>query len=75
LKCNIFSIYNKINLGLNSKIMAKDRSIEILEHKIAELEQKIANFEKYNIDDKKTENLRILKLKYETQLEEILAQA
>jgi hypothetical protein len=51
--------------------MAKDRDIEILEHKIAELETKIANFEKYGISDKKTENLRILKLKYETQLEEL----
>ena len=53
--------------------MAKDRDIEILEHKIAVLETKIANFEKFDISDKKIENLRILKLKYETQLEEILA--
>ena len=52
--------------------MSKDRSVAILGHKIAELELKIANFEKYNINDKKTENLRILKLKYETQLEELL---
>lgn len=51
--------------------MAKDRNIEILEHKIVELETKIANFEKFGINEKKTENLRILKLKYETQLEEI----
>jgi hypothetical protein len=53
--------------------MGKDRNVQILEHKIAELEQKILNFEKFNISDKKTDNLRILKLKYETQLEEILA--
>ena len=53
--------------------MAKDRDIEILEHKIAELETKIANFTKYGISDKKTENLRILKLKYETELQEIQA--
>lgn len=54
--------------------MGKDRDVQILEHKIAKLEVKIANFEKFNISDKKTENLRILKLKYETELEEILAQ-
>jgi len=52
--------------------MSKDRDVQVLEHKIADLEIKIANFEKFNISDKKTENLRILKLKYETQLEEIL---
>jgi len=51
--------------------MAKDRDIEILEHKIAELTTKIANYEKYGISEKKTENLRMLKLKYETQLEEL----
>ena len=54
--------------------MNKDRDIQILEHNIAELEAKIANFEKYGISDKKTENLRILKLKYETELEEIQAE-
>jgi hypothetical protein len=53
--------------------MSKERDIEILEHKIAELDTKIANFVKYGISDKKTENLRILKLKYETELEEIQA--
>lgn len=53
--------------------MSKERDVEILEHKIAVLDEKIANFEKYGISEKKTENLRILKLKYETQLEEIEA--
>jgi hypothetical protein len=53
--------------------MSKDRDIQILEHKIAELEIKIANFVKFDISDKKIDNLRILKLKYETQLEEIQA--
>jgi hypothetical protein len=53
--------------------MSKERDIQILEHKIAVLEEKIANYVKYGISDKKTENLRILKLKYETQLEEIMA--
>jgi hypothetical protein len=53
--------------------MSKERDIEILEHKIAELDTKIANFIKYNISSKKIENLRILKLKYETELEELQA--
>jgi len=51
--------------------MSKERDVQILEHKIAELEIKIANFEKYNISDKKKENLEILKLKYEDQLADI----
>jgi hypothetical protein len=51
--------------------MGKERDVQILEHKIAELEIKIANFEKYNISDKKKENLEILKLKYEDQLADI----
>jgi hypothetical protein len=54
--------------------MSKERDVQILEHKIAELETKIANFEKFKISDKKTENLRMMKLKYETQLEEIMAE-
>jgi hypothetical protein len=54
--------------------MNNERDVEILKHKIAELETKIANFQKYGISDKKTENLRILKLKYETELEEIMAE-
>jgi membrane protein insertase Oxa1/YidC/SpoIIIJ len=51
--------------------MSKERDIQILEHKIAELEVKIANFVKYDIDDKKRQNLEILKLKYEYQLAEL----
>ena len=53
--------------------MGKDNEVQILEYKIAELEKKIANFELYKISEKKIESLRLLKLKYETQLEEILA--
>lgn len=48
--------------------MNKGREIEILEHKIAELDVKIANFIKYDISDKKKQNLKLLKLKYEDQL-------
>ena len=51
--------------------MSKDRDVEILEYKIAKLEEKIANFQRFDISEKKIENLRVLKLKYESQLEEI----
>lgn len=51
--------------------MSKERDIEVLQHKIAELEIKIANFEKYNISEKKTEDLKMKKLAYEDQLAEI----
>jgi len=51
--------------------MSKERDIQILEHKIVELEVKITNFIKYGIDDKKKQNLEMLKLKYEDQLAEL----
>ena len=51
--------------------MSKERDIQILEHKIADLEVKIANFEKYNISEKKKQNLEMLKLKYEDALAEL----
>lgn len=51
--------------------MSKERDIQILEHKIAELTVKIANFQKYDISDKKRVDLEMKKLKYETQLEEL----
>jgi hypothetical protein len=43
----------------------------VLGHKIADLNKKIANFKKYDIDDKKIDALKLKKLKYESQLEEI----
>jgi len=52
--------------------MSKERNIQVLEHKIAGLEKKITKFEEYMISDKKIEKLRIMKLKYEDELEEIL---
>jgi hypothetical protein len=52
--------------------MSKERDIQILEHKINELEEKISKFEEFGISDKKIEKLEILKLKYEDQLEEIV---
>jgi hypothetical protein len=61
----------KINLTLNYTKMSKERDIQILEHKIADLEAKIANFEKYNISEKKKEALELKKLQYEDQLAEI----
>jgi len=51
--------------------MSKERDIEILKHKIAELEEKIANFKEYGISEKKIQNLEILKLKYEDELSEL----
>lgn len=51
--------------------MSKERDIQILEHKIAELDKKIINFVKYDIDDKKRQNLELLKLRYEDQLAEL----
>ena len=50
--------------------MSNEKNIHILEHKLAELEIKISNFQKYNIDEKKLNALLMKKLKYETQLEE-----
>jgi len=52
--------------------MSKDRSIQILQHNIDELEVKIYNYNLFNISPKKTERLTILKQKYEDQLEELL---
>jgi hypothetical protein len=51
--------------------MSKERDIEILEHKIAEIDKKVANFVKYGISQKKIDNLEIMKLKYEDELAEI----
>ena len=51
--------------------MSKERDIQILEHKIADLEMKIANFEKFGISDKKKQNLIMLKLRYEDELAEL----
>lgn len=51
--------------------MSKERDIEILEYKIAEIDKKLAEFDEHNISDKKKQNLEILKLKYEDQLAEI----
>ena len=51
--------------------MSNERNIEILEHKIAELERKISLHTEQDISQKKLNNLLILKIKYEIQLEEI----
>jgi len=51
--------------------MSKARDIEILEYKIEELQKKIDVFIERNISDKKRENLEALKLKYETDLENL----
>lgn len=51
--------------------MSKEKDIQILEHKIAELEEKIILYEKRGVSDKKNNRLKMFKLKYETQLEEL----
>ena len=51
--------------------MSKEKNIQILEHKIAELDEKILLYEERNISEKKIDRLKMFKLKYETQLEEI----
>lgn len=51
--------------------MSNEKDVRVLEHKIATLGEKIANFEKNNISEKKKNDLKMKKLKYETQLEEI----
>jgi hypothetical protein len=51
--------------------MSKERDIQILEYKIADIDKKIKQFQEHKISDKKIDNLKILKLKYETELEEL----
>ena len=51
--------------------MSNENDVRILEHKISELEKKIVVFEQQKISQKKIDKLLMLKLKYETQLEEI----
>jgi len=51
--------------------MNNEKEIQVLEQKIARLGKKIANFEKSNLPEKKMNNLKLEKLKYETELEEL----
>jgi len=50
----------------------RERNVEILEHRIAELELKILAFQVQNISDRKIELLEMKKMRYESQLEEIM---
>lgn len=52
--------------------MSKERDIQILQHKIAELTEKIEKFIDYGISEKKKEALEIRKMKYEDELEAIM---
>lgn len=51
--------------------MGKDRNIEVLTHKIAELDVKIANLEKEQAPSKKMTKLQMLKMEYEDKLSEL----
>lgn len=48
--------------------MSKERDVEILEYRIAEIEKKIIIYHKFNISVKKIEKLETLKLKNGVQL-------
>lgn len=48
--------------------MSTERDIQILEHKIAQMEDLISNFEKHNISEIKKEKLEQRKAAYESQL-------
>jgi hypothetical protein len=50
----------------------KEQTIEFLRRKIADLDEKITNLEKFNVSEKKIEGLKFLKLQYENDLEELL---
>lgn len=49
-----------------------EREIEILKYKISELDEKIENMRKNNINDKKILNLEIKRNQYEDKLGEIV---
>ena len=49
-----------------------EREIEILKYKISELDEKIENMRKYNINDKKILNLEIKRNQFEDKLGEIV---
>ena len=50
----------------------KERTIQILEHKISNIDNKLIAFDTFGISEKKKQRLEILKLVYEQQLEELL---
>jgi len=49
-----------------------EREIEVLKYKILELDEKIENMRKNNIDEKKIINLEIKRNQYEDKLGEIV---
>ena len=51
--------------------MSNEKNIQGLERRIKMLGKKIAYYEKNNISEKKITDVKMEKLKYETQLEEI----
>jgi len=51
--------------------MAYEREIEVLEYNIAELDNKILEFQAHGISEIKTNKLREKKTKYELQLAEL----
>ena len=51
--------------------MNNEKEIRVLERKINMLGKKISKFEKNNVPEKVVDNLKMKKLKHETDLEEI----
>lgn len=51
--------------------MSKEKNIQILEHKIADIDEKLLLYVERGISEKKIKSLEMKKLQYETQLEEI----
>jgi len=49
----------------------KEKVIEILEYKIAEIDRLLSNFSKYNISEKKSDMLLAKKNKYQQQLSDL----
>ena len=52
-------------------MMNIERKIEILEHKISDINEKIFVYEKFNISNKKSESLIILKNMYLEELNKL----
>lgn len=50
-----------------------ERDIQILEHKIAECDRLLVNFDRYNIAQRKIDKITAKKNAYQVQLDELLS--
>ena len=51
--------------------MSNEKTVQILEHKITDIDEKLLLYKERGISKKKIKSLEMKKLKYETELEEI----